>query len=82
MTTLGPSRTKQTGYVPPTGRAFVRPADACSDCEKATSVKVGVGWKIVRIFCLVALIALPIFAHGCHGEDVDDELFARVILMR
>ena len=27
----------------------------------------------VLLFVLVALLALPIFAHGCHGDDVDHE---------
>ncbi|WP_157506967.1 hypothetical protein [Gemmata obscuriglobus] len=25
------------------------------------------------VFVTVALLALPIFAHGCHGDDVDHE---------
>ncbi len=29
------------------------------------------------VFVVLALLALPIFAHGCHGDDVDHEpLFA------
>lgn len=26
-------------------------------------------------FAAVALLALPLFAHGCHGDDVDHEPF-------
>ncbi|HEY1186434.1 MAG TPA: hypothetical protein VGE74_02205 [Gemmata sp.] len=25
------------------------------------------------IFVALALLALPLFAHGCHGDDVDHE---------
>ncbi|MBY0461257.1 MAG: hypothetical protein K2V38_28365 [Gemmataceae bacterium] len=25
------------------------------------------------LFAIAALLALPIFAHGCHGDDVDHE---------
>jgi hypothetical protein len=28
---------------------------------------------LVWLFLAVALLALPIFAHGCHGDDVDHE---------
>lgn len=28
---------------------------------------------LVWLFIAVALLALPLFAHGCHGDDVDHE---------
>jgi hypothetical protein len=28
---------------------------------------------LVWIFVAVAILALPFFAHGCHGDDVDHE---------
>jgi hypothetical protein len=27
----------------------------------------------VKALLLLAVLLLPIFAHGCHGDDVDDE---------
>jgi hypothetical protein len=34
-----------------------------------------VGWSpVFALFVLAALLVLPIFAHGCHGDgDVDNE---------
>jgi hypothetical protein len=29
--------------------------------------------RLVWYFIAIALLALPIFAHGCHGDDVDHE---------
>jgi hypothetical protein len=29
--------------------------------------------RAVWYFVAVALLALPLFAHGCHGDDVDHE---------
>jgi hypothetical protein len=29
--------------------------------------------RFVWLFIALALLALPIFAHGCHGDDVDHE---------
>jgi hypothetical protein len=28
-------------------------------------------------WALLILLALAAFCHGCHGEDVDDELFSQ-----
>ncbi|QJW97858.1 hypothetical protein [Frigoriglobus tundricola] len=28
---------------------------------------------LVWLFIAVALLTLPLFAHGCHGDDVDHE---------
>jgi len=28
---------------------------------------------LVWLFIAAALLALPLFAHGCHGDDVDHE---------
>ena len=32
-------------------------------------------WSNATLCCLLILVilAIPIFAHGCHGEDVDNE---------
>lgn len=30
---------------------------------------------LFRLAVLVLLTLAPVFAHGCHGDDVDDELF-------
>lgn len=29
--------------------------------------------RVIFWFAVAALLALPIFAHGCHGDDVDHE---------
>lgn len=29
--------------------------------------------RLVWIFVATALLAMPLFAHGCHGDDVDHE---------
>ncbi len=54
----------------------VQQSQSCvSEEEKTTS---HFPWSVVRGLILVALSVGLIFAHGCHPEDVDDELFAIV----
>ena len=45
-----------------------------SQKSRKTSTWIFGSWHLTRgSFLIVAILIFPIFAHGCHREDVDDE---------